>query len=278
MLEIIVFITLFVALFFWMEDFRNPFSSASDDLELLKSTIEEVGPLPIGSMKNITLELNKNSAIIGFNPGKDFLYTYLGFNPSLIQHTFFMKGFYFERPQRGCAIDSACLCLCEDLGFETPLPNHATYKNIEDAFITCGQQLKCVNIDETKLKPRMRMDNVFDDWKTRQMKSGFNVGAEPAIRKDHYWDNSFIILRSDRIDPREYLGWEGGNSVTHFSKAEVDNEDVFLNNEDYKIVQPLIVSGFRDYYTLGIIDVTVVNYGINQVGICFKKDCTPIAY
>lgn len=269
LLELLIFIALFVAVIFWGQDILKPLVSSKDSVDILKSAIEEVGPLNTGSLKTVSLKLNEDSAIIGFNPNKDFIYTYSGLNLDTFQQTYFMKGYYMQRPKRGCDANKACLCLCEGYAVETP--KLGDYVKREDSEIICQNELKCASVgDSIKFKSKMLMPDVFDDWQTRFALSN---GKKVEVNRDnHYWEDSFIILRSKLIDPRKTMYPVIDSKTIHEEKESVVRLD-HETEDSYKLVSPLIVSGFRDYYTLGIIDVSVVSQGSNTVSICMKKDC-----
>ena len=201
-----------------------------------------------GTGKWVTLQLDEESAIIGFNPDADFNY--------LPKNTW-TKGSYLKRPAQ-CEKGKTCVVVCQ--GYD-----------IADN----GIDITCRNIgfvytsDSFVLKKKMYMKDVFDDLDVRNIN-------EMSKRGNNYWLDSFIILRSSKISPDKYQCTLTEAIVI----LPLLNKVLGLKNAGCAKMdlRPVIISGFRDFRTLQYVDVFVRLAGTTSDGkavldICFKKDC-----
>lgn len=275
--DTIIFVILFIAFIIFATNlYANTRGDTPKSLKILNDAIKEVAKLPPGSSKLLKLSLDKDSAIIGFNPNKDFLYVAVpkieselkqfGGGNILGLHQdkkfFYLKGFFMKRPTTGgCKNpDDTCFCYCEGYNYETnPL---SQYYQSEDAHIICEDGLVCIASEDVYIKDKIEMDTVFDD-----LNRGFKYGPLTLERDQHYWDGSFIILRSSLINTREFAllkSYEGSYTTSE--------GDVELNPEFYEY--PWVISGYRDFYPLSVVDVTIVSQSDGTISICFKNDCS----
>ena len=127
--SLIIFgIMLAATIFLTINIFSQDSNQSDESLKLLKETIENVSKKSL-SEKFISIDLDKDTALIGFNPGEDanFQYTFQGFTPEE-KHVFFMKGFFMDKPDK-CSSDEACLCLCRGYNYMTkPWENNQIWK------------------------------------------------------------------------------------------------------------------------------------------------------
>jgi len=242
-------------------------NQSDESLKLLKEAIETVSKTSL-SEKFISIDLDKETALIGFNPGADanFQYTFQGFTPEE-KNVFFMKGFFMDKPDK-CNIDKACLCLCRGYNYMT----RADYPQMtaQDAHIVCEKELVCTSLEDVEFRD-MKMSDVFDDslYSTRLNQGNFRTpGTVSTVfqgtpRPNQYWKNGFIVLRSDKID--------NSKIESHIYSATVNGQTDSTTNYEY--IYPLIVSGYMDYSPLRFIDTVVYSDANGKVGICLKSNC-----
>ncbi len=245
-----------VAIIFLVTDlFSNKTNQNDESLMLLKETIQNVSGVPLRE-KSITLDLDEEVAIIGFNKGVDshFEYAFDGFDKNTEAHVFFMKGFFMERPAK-CNIDMSCLCICRGYNYVTK--TNDPFMRAQDAQVFCEKELSCVALDESIEFRQMKMPQVFDDSMNRIA----NLRDGVPERKEHFWKNGFIILRSDKIDNTRSEEYVISTAITSHS------------TRDITISHPLVVSGYMDYSPLRFIDTTVYTDSNGKIGICLKSVC-----
>ncbi len=242
----------------------NLFSSKNQTDESLKKLRDNIIEVAInhssGGGKTVIMPLDKNTAVVGFNPGADFSY----YSPDIAKdpNKFYVptsthKGVFMKRPpisNEKCKDTETCLCACT-IDFED-----GTLKgNIEwdDKIIVC-KNAKCLPLTydsdrgdiQIHLPERIWMKDVFSDKDRGTVSMGrYEVSTN---RDTHYWENSFIVLRSDLIDPTgTALGW------------------------------PIIVGGYRDfspgkYSEVFINKVSNKLDGSKIISICMKENCLPV--
>ncbi|MCF7865817.1 hypothetical protein K9L67_03690 [Candidatus Woesearchaeota archaeon] len=207
----------------------------------------------VGQGKYISLKLDKETAIIGMNPGKDFHYIpEAGYKGAM--------AYYMKRPEN-CKKDKTCMCLCS--GYD-----------VEDAFdmkecvgksckITCDK-IECKSLEDINFPERTPMNTVFSY-------------KEPAEFQEHFWLDSIIILRSDKINPT------GGfdNKLVNEARITLIPDALkpdFITKISDSFKDKLIVSGYSDYITPSLIDVFFKIESIDSnnnriISMCLKDDC-----
>lgn len=256
--SLIIFGIMLVATIFLVQDiFSGTHNQNDESLKALKSAIENVSDAPLKETF-LTLDLDEETALVGFNAGSgsNFQYTFDGFNPTEEKHIFFMKGFYMQRPDK-CNLDEACICLCR--GYDYTTKRDDPQMTAQDAQIICTKELTCTSIKDVEFK-KMKMPEVFDD----NLKRTQNLPDAVPKRDTHYWENGFIILRSDKIDNTK------SETYTIYSSATGGASGRTIQT---KISHPLVVSGYMDYVPLRFIDTIVYTNSNGQVGICLKAMC-----
>lgn len=247
---VVVFITLLIGGYNFAREIFSSYSQSQASIINFTNALDDVQAnysVP-GTGKGVTIQLDEESAIIGFNPDADFNY---------IPKNKWTKGSYLKRLSQ-CEKGKTCVCLCE--GYDIA-------DNGID--ITCKKINYCRNFDSFVLKKNMYMKDVFDDLDVR------NINAE-SKRGNDYWLDSFIILRSSKISPDKY-----SCTVTQaIVILPLLNKVLGLKNAGCakRDLRPVIISGFRDFLTLQFADVYVRRVGTNSNGkavldICFKKNC-----
>jgi len=247
---------------------KNLFTDSKDDtdnsLQAIKDAFIEVAInySGTGNGKSFVVNLDKESAIVGFNPGSDFAYYSpdLDINPDpyfdLLRA---YKGVEMKRPpeaDKKCSKNEACICSCsvdyDDgkisgssvlFGGDIPWP---------DKLLVC-ENADCVplvyktkfNDIMLKFPEKSLMLDVFEDKKRE------TASYASKDRSQHYWDNSIIILRTDLIEP---LGIHDG--------------------------VPIVVAGYRDFFPSKYVEVFIKKVsnnadGSKTVGICLKENCLP---
>ncbi|PIN81030.1 hypothetical protein COV13_02455 [Candidatus Woesearchaeota archaeon CG10_big_fil_rev_8_21_14_0_10_32_9] len=255
--SLIIFgIMLAATIFLIINIFSQNNNQSDESLKLLKTTIETVSETSL-SEKFISIDIDKETALIGFNPGADanFQYTFQGFTPEE-KNVFFMKGFFMDKPDK-CNIDKACLCLCRGYNYMTK----ADYPQmtVQDAHIVCEKELVCTSLEDVEFRD-MKMPDVFDD----NMGRTANLPDGVTERKDHYWTNGFIILRSDKIDNTKYEQYIISTTTNGGRGGGVSQ---------VKVSHPLVVSGYMDYSPLRFIDAVVYSDANGKIGVCLKSNC-----
>jgi len=264
-ISVFLFMIVFIALANAGVKIFSPFLNTKNSMDLVATKMTEVAKLPTNSVVTFQLTLDKDTAIIGMNPGKDFRYT----TTMMEEINVFasnIKGFYFERPNN-CKSDRVCLCTCSNFDLDDLSLSGYDY---ESGAISCSK-LECISINDAVFPDVSTMPEVFDD-KEREYSSASGKNGEIPPRSEHYWNNSIIILRSSKIDPSA--------NVALTPKGDISNAPFGLF--DNVGVAPLIVSGYRDYSPSKVIDVSLKNIGGGLYGddfnppiisVCLKETC-----
>ncbi len=246
---IIIFIILFVAACSGVDNYVKYISkitgSSKDtqgSTEQLVEEFQKVSEMTEKSGKLVSLTRSKESAIIGFDAKSDFFYFH-GISKNSLNSRSYLKGTYMKRPAQ-CEENSACICACGGFDLE---PRKIGTEEFDDQQISC-YSLECKTLENVQIPRKSYMNGVFDDDMLRE-------NADFFKRDKYYWYSSFIILRSEKINPYETTTVIVGPS--------------FVN-------APIVVAGFRDFYTLNRVDVYLKkissNAGKSVIGICFKEN------
>lgn len=235
---IVVFIILALAIFSFCTRVTASFKNTKDSLTILKTELEDVANnYQVGGGKSVTIKMDKKSAIIGFNPGKDVIIErdYSGIPsislPSYEEEEYFAK-IRIKRFDQ-CIDDSTCICACA--GFSIP---DIRIKLTDEKNIEC-EKYECINTKEFVFSDKKSISEMFEEVNTKW-------------DSKTYWTNGIFLVRSSDESMRNPA----------FKEYWYERQDLLKSGEIINL----------DYLKLFIKKVS--NPG--TVELCFKDDCFDI--
>lgn len=240
---------------------RSVSGSDIDNLDVLFEELESLNET--NNEIRVNLQLQQNDAIVVFNPNSDFNFVLDRLKDDLSKrnmlHDIIFKGHSMFRPSscanRDGTQNSTCVCFCKDLTF---IGVRSIGGAGNDFNLDCASRV-CRVSEDFILPEKIFVNEIFEE---KELETRFGRPNEYDM-SDDFWLNSFIILRSELLEPTNkvqaslFLGAPTGDNINIYSAP--------------------IVAGYRDFIVPSTFDVTLrfleEKDNKNVVTFCITGDC-----
>lgn len=212
---IFAFIILALAIFSFCTRITSSFKNTKDSLTILKTELEDVANnYQVGGGKSVNIKMDSESAIIGFNPAKNFMF--YKFGSGVNEEKTFASRF------DSCVDDKFCICVCA--GFEL-VPEFNNKGFLEKNEVSCKKN-ECLNSDSVIFKDKILIGEMFD----------YSNNPVYADWEKNYWGGGFIIIRSNSYSMQNLWSIKAPNQI--FGYHNIDNiKFVIKKSENPNVVE-----------------------------------------